>query len=191
MQVLVRFGNALGAAGIAMVLLIGFILQLELKELPCPLCMLQRVGFVLAGMGFLLNLRFGSQPAHYGIALLGAMFGVAASSRQVMLHVVPGTGHYGSAIFGLHFYSWALLLFLAVIGGIAALLVLSGSGRPDHEPRGMRTSPQFAGFAKFAAYFLIVMTFANAAASFVQCGPIECPDDPASYWLLDHLHVTR
>jgi disulfide bond formation protein DsbB len=191
LQPLVRFGNALGAAGIAAVLLAGFILQLELKELPCPLCMLQRVAFVLAGMGFLLNLRFGPQPAHYGVALLGALFGLAASSRQVMLHIVPGSGAYGSAIFGLHFYSWALVLFLVVIAGVALLMLLSGSGRLDHEPRGFRPSVQFAGFGKFAAYFLIVMTLANAIACFVQCGPVECPDDPTSYWLLDRLSIRR
>jgi disulfide bond formation protein DsbB len=190
LQPFVRFGNALGAIGVALVLLAGFILQLELKELPCPLCMLQRVAFVLAGFGFLLNLRFGPQPAHYGIALLGALFGLAASSRQVMLHIVPGGGHYGSAIFGLHFYSWALVLFLAVIVGVA-LLLLSSGGRFDHEPRGLRPTNHFTGFGRFAAYFLIVMTLANAIASFVQCGPIECADDPTSYWLLDRLSIRR
>ena len=191
MQSLVRFGNALGAGGIALVLLIGFVLQLELKELPCPLCNLQRIGFVLAGFGFLLNLRYGPQPAHYGIALLGALFGLAASGRHVLLHVAPGSGAYGSAIMGLHFYSWALLLFLAVVAGVALLLILSGSGRFDHDHRGLLAPPHFTGFAKFMAYSLIVMTLANAVASFVQCGPIECPDNPTSYWLLDRLSIRR
>jgi len=187
LQSLVRFGNALGAAGIALVLLIGFVLQIELKELPCPLCNLQRLAFVFAGFGFLLNLRFGPQPAHYGIALIGALFGLAAASRQVLLHIVPGTGAYGSPILGLHLYSWALVLFLLVIAGVALLMVLSGSGRSDHDHRGLLAPPQFVGLSKFAAYFLVVMTLANAVVSFVQCGPIECPDNPVSYWLLDHL----
>jgi disulfide bond formation protein DsbB len=190
-QSLVRFGNALGTGCIALVLLLGFVLQLELKELPCPLCNLQRIAFVLTGFGFLLNLRFGPQPAHYGIALIGALFGLAVAGRQVLLHIVPGSGAYGSPVFGLHLYSWALLLFVAVIAGVALLMLLSGSGRSDHDHRGLLAPPQFVGFAKFAAYFLIVMTLANAVASFVQCGPIECPDNPTSYWLLDRLKIGR
>ena len=130
---LVRFGNALGALGLALVLLAAFGFQFGWNELPCPLCILQRVAFVLCGFGFVLNLRFGSQPAHYGLTLLGALFGLAASGRHVLLHIVPGTGAYGSPIFGLHFYTWALLLFLAVILGTAFLLILSGGGRLEHD----------------------------------------------------------
>ena len=105
MASLVRLGNALGAMGIAIVLLVAFGLQFALGELPCPLCSLQRVALVLCGMGFLLNLRFGVQPLHYGLSILAALFGAMAAGRQVLLHIVPGTGAYGSALFGLHLYT--------------------------------------------------------------------------------------
>src|SRR5258707_14181114 len=103
---LVRLGNAVGTAGIATILLIAFGLQFGLQELPCPLCNLQRVAFVLCGFGFLLNLRFGAQPLHYGLALLGALFGLIVSGRQVLLFILPGAGAYGSPVLGLHLYSW-------------------------------------------------------------------------------------
>ena len=184
MPSLVRFGNVAGAAGIALVLLVAFAVQVVFNELPCPLCNLQRVAFVLCGFGFLLNLRFGSHPLHYGLTLLGALFGLAASGRQVLLHIVPGTGAYGSPILGLHIYSWAFALFLAVIAGVAALLVVAGSGSFEPQRAATRVAARFSGAAKAAAFFLVVMAFANAVASFVQCGPIECPDNPTSYWLL-------
>jgi len=187
MASLVRFGNTLGVAGIALVLLAAFAAQFALKELPCPLCELQRVAFVMCGFGFLLNLRFGSQPMHYGLIVLAALFGVTASGRQVLLHIVPGSGEYGSPLLGLHYYTWSLLLFVAVIVGVAVLLVLSGSGRPEHDRFDSRPAARFSGLARFAAYLLIVMTFANAVASFVQCGPFECPDNPTSYWLLQRI----
>ena len=180
---LVRFGNALGALGLALILLAGFGFQFGLNELPCPLCLLQRVAFVLCGFGFLLNLRYGSQPFHYGLILLSALYGLAASGRQVLLHIVPGSGGYGSPIFGLHFYTWAFLLFLAVILGAAFLLVLSGGGRIEHDRFESRAA-RFGAFSKFAAYMLIFATLANAVGTFVECGPIECPDNPTSYWLL-------
>ncbi len=112
-------------------LLAAFGLQFAFKELPCPLCNLQRVAFAMCGFGFLLNLRFGVQMLHYGLTLLGAMFGAAVAGRQVLLHIAPGTGTYGSPLLGLHLYTWALLAFVGIIAGVAVLLLLGG--RPDHE----------------------------------------------------------
>ena len=39
----------------------------------------------------------------------------SASLRQISLHVVPGTGSYGSALFGMHFYTWAFVGYGALI----------------------------------------------------------------------------
>ena len=186
MTALVRLGNAAGAAGIALVLLIAFGLQFGLKDLPCPLCNLQRVAFVLCGFGFLLNLRFGAHQLHYGLTLLGALFGLVASGRHVLLHIVPGTGTYGAVILGLHFYSWAFLLFLAVIAGAALLMILSG-GRNEHDRTDSQVAARFTGLSRLATYAPIGVTLANAASTFVQCGPIECADDPVGYWLLKYL----
>jgi hypothetical protein len=185
MGALVRLGNALGAAGISIVLLVAFGLQLGLQELPCPLCNLQRVAFVLCGFGFLLNLRFGVQPMHYGITLLAALFGVAVAGRQVLLHIVPGTGAFGSAFFDIHLYTWSALAFVAVIAGIAVLLILGG--RPEHDRGDHQAAMRFRGFYRFAAYLLIAVTLANAVNSFAQCGPLECEDDPKAYWIARYL----
>jgi len=123
MAVLVRFGNWLAVLAMVLVLLVAFVLQFARHELPCPLCILQRVAFVLCGFGFLLNLRFGAQPAHYGVAILGALFGLAVSGRQVLLHIVPGDTGYGPPLLGLHLYSWTFVFFAATVLGIALLLV--------------------------------------------------------------------
>ena len=94
MRELVKFGNMLGAAGVTAVLLIAFAFQFRYGELPCPLCLLQRVAFVLCGFGFL---------------------------------------------------------------------------------------------ARLLSWTLIVATLGNALATLALCGPIECPDNPTSYWLKAHL----
>ena len=130
---------------------------------------------MLCGFGFLLNLRFGVQPLHYGLSILAALFGIAAAGRQVLLHIVPGTGAYGSALFGLHLYTWSALFFAAVIAGIALLMIIGG--RSDDE------APRFRGFSRFAAWLLIAATLANALNSFALCGPVECDPDPAGYWI--------
>jgi disulfide bond formation protein DsbB len=108
------------------VLLVAFYYQIVLSELPCPLCALQRVGFIVAGAGLILNLRVGYSPAHYGLALLTAAAAGGASLRQIALHIVPGTGHYGSALFGMHFYTWAFVGYGALVVYVGVMLLLEG-----------------------------------------------------------------
>ncbi|CAN5922377.1 disulfide bond formation protein B [soil metagenome] len=186
---LVRFGNFVGVIGVALVLLAAFGMQFALKELPCPLCNLQRLAFVLCGFGFLLNLRFGVQPLHYGLSLLAAMFGVAVAGRQVLLHIAPGTGTYGSPVFGLHLYTWSLLAFVGVIAGIALLQILGG--RPDqdrgHDHGDHHATLRFRGLSRFAAFLLVAVALANAVNSFAQCGPFDCDGDPKGYWIAKYL----
>jgi disulfide bond formation protein DsbB len=104
-----RLLNALGLIAVDTVLALAFIDQLWFRDLPCPLCNLQRAGFTAAGFGLALNLLFGPRPSHYGVTILGASVGAAISMRQTLLHIVPGTGSYGNAIFGLHLYTWAFI----------------------------------------------------------------------------------
>ena len=180
-----RLGNAIAAVGIAIILLVAFGLQFGLNELPCPLCNLQRVAFVLCGFGFILNLRFGVQPLHYGLVLLAALFGVVVSGYQVAQHIAPGAVAYGAPLLGMHLDTWSLVLFFAVIAVVALLLMVSG--RPDHDRSDHQAAMRFRGFHRFAAYLLIAVTLANAFSSFAQCGPAECADKPAGYWASRYL----
>lgn len=182
MLMLVRFGNWLGAMAVTGVLLAAFVLQFAQHELPCPLCMLQRIALVLCGFGFLLNLRYGSQPAHYGVTLVSALFGLAVAGRQVLLHIVPGDPGYGPPFLGLHLYTWTFVFFVATILGVAVLLLLS-SREPESRREGRHALPM-SGASRLAAWLLILVTLANAVASFALCGPIECPDNPTGYWLI-------
>ena len=49
--------NALGLYAIALVLAIAFAAQLLLGELPCPLCLMQRIQFAMLAVGPVLNIR--------------------------------------------------------------------------------------------------------------------------------------
>ncbi len=171
--------DALALLGICGVLLVAFYYQFALSELPCPLCALQRVGFIVAGVGLLLNLRFGVAPAHYGLALLASVAAGSASLRQIALHVVPGTGSYGSALFGLHFYTWAFVGYGALIAYIGGMLLLTPR-TPSREsaPGGGRQLP------RAACWLFVVLTAANVIAFALECGLGPCPDNPTDYlWL--------
>ena len=104
-----RLLNALGLLALDTVLALAFVDQLWFRDLPCPLCILQRAGFFAAGVGIALNLVFGPKPSHYGVAIIGAIAGGIISMRQILLYIVPGTGSYGNPVFGLHLYTWAFI----------------------------------------------------------------------------------
>lgn len=70
--------NALGLIAVDLVLVLAFVDQLWLHDLPCPLCILQRAAFIAAGFGLALNLLFGPRPSHYGVLILGAAAGGGA-----------------------------------------------------------------------------------------------------------------
>lgn len=170
-----RSFDTLALLGICGVLLVAFYYQLVLGELPCPLCALQRVGFVVAGVALMLNLRAGYSPAHYGLVLLTSVAAGSASLRQIALHVVPGTGSYGSALFGFHFYTWAFVGYGALVVYVGVMLLLAPAA-----PMRDRMPPP-AALARLACGLFVVLALANAAALLLECGLGPCPDNPVGY----------
>ena len=171
--------NTLGVLAVTFALLVAFYYQLFLHELPCPLCLLQRVGFILMGFGFLLNMRFGSSNLHYGMSLIGALAGAIGSARQILLHIVPGTGTYGSDMMGLHFYSWALVGFILCIPIVAILLMLETR---RSEPRTAITPTKTT---LIVGWLFVAVIAANLLSTTLECGLGACADDPVVYELLE------
>jgi disulfide bond formation protein DsbB len=70
--------------------------QFVLGELPCPLCVVQRMAFLLACVGptgILLGAAEGRsdralQGRAFGMTILASLVGAAASIRQISLHIV-------------------------------------------------------------------------------------------------------
>lgn len=173
-----RFLNALGLIAVGVVLLAAFYDQLMGGELPCPLCILQRAGFVGVGVGLALNLKFGPRPSHYAIAMLSAVAGGAVAARQMLLHIVPGTGTFGAPFLGLHFYTWALLLFIVIVAGCAVLLLFDRQFEPQPPVH------KLAGLALLAFGLIALLALGNGVSTVLECAGGLCPDDPSGYLLL-------
>ena len=88
-------GNQLSLLAIVGILSYAFVDQIYFGELPCPLCLMQRIGFVLMGFAIVLNLRFGAHSSHYGWAIFSGLVGMMISLRQIFLHIAPGDPGYG------------------------------------------------------------------------------------------------
>jgi disulfide bond formation protein DsbB len=169
--------NALGLYAISLVLLLGLVFQLLWHELPCPLCLLQRVAFVALAVGPILNIRHGPRPSHYAVSLLAALVGMMVAVRQVMLHILPGNPGYGSAVAGLHYYSWAALIFVFAIVLIGLVLLF------DRQFAGTPVTPPPL-FAVLAVWLIIIVAAANAVSALLECGFTWCAEDPIRYILL-------
>src|ERR1700736_4866203 len=126
--------NALGLYAVALVLAAALTAQLLLHELPCPLCLLQRIQFAVLAIGPILNVRWGPRPSHYALSLLAAVVGAAFSTRQILLHIMPGDTGYGTALLGYHYYSLALIGFAAAIVLLAAILLFDRQFEADGAP---------------------------------------------------------
>ena len=106
--------NALDVIGIIIILIVAFGFQFYLKELPCPLLALQRVGLI-AMAWFLLNIRYSIRPSHYAISLLASVLTSFVSLRQILLHIGPNDKGYGSMVLGLHMYTWLFVVCMLTI----------------------------------------------------------------------------
>ena len=178
--------NAFGLLAVSLVLIAAFLDQFLLGELPCPLCLLQRVGFMGAALGLALNVQFGPRPSHYAVTILSACFGGMVSIRQILGHIVPGTGTYGSPILGLHYYSWALLIFGAIVLGCTALLFFE---RQFEQPE---TAPARATtFGMAMVGLAATLALANGVSTVLECGAGLCPDNPVVYEWLQGLNSPR
>lgn len=172
------FMNILGLLGLSIALVIAFYYQLVKFELPCPLCLLQRVGLMLAGCGFLLNIHHKVKSAHYGMVILGCMVTSIVAARQVFLHITPDDLGYGSTFLGLHFYTWAFIISVFCIFAVSFLMILSELA---HKFKAFSPFPIFSKVASFLFVFLIA---ANLISTVLECGGGQCADDPVRYELL-------
>ena len=172
--------NALSLYAVALVLAVAFAAQLWLGELPCPLCLLQRLQFAVLAIGPILNVRFGPRPGHYALSLLAAVAGAAFSTRQVLLHIMPGDAGYGTALLGYHYYTWALIGFAAAIVLLAAILLFDR----QFEQATMTTPAAPGAFATTAVWLVIGLTALNVVSTLLECGVAACADNPVIYELL-------
>ena len=172
--------NALSLYAVALVLAAAFAAQLLLHELPCPLCLLQRIQFAVLAIGPILNVRWGPRPSHYAVSLLAAAAGAAFSTRQVLLHIMPGDAGYGTALFGYHYYTLALIGFVTAIVLLAAILLFDR----QFEEEGPTQQAAPGAFATTAVWLVIALTTLNVVSTLLECGFGACADNPVVYELL-------
>lgn len=169
--------NVIEIFGVAFLILMAIFFRFYYGELPCPLCLLQRLGVLLIAFGFMLNMRFGFRSSHYGLSLIAAVFTAIVAGRQILLHIVPGSGSYGQPFLGLHLYTWNFIIAVLFILYIAILLTME----KQYRNLVMFSSPVFQYIIHIAFYLLLILTVLNVISAFFICGLAKCPDFPRAY----------
>lgn len=159
------FLNAVALCGVALVLVIAFAAQLVLGELPCPLCLLQRIQFAMLAIGPILNIRFRPRASHYALSLLAAVLGAAVAARQILLHILPGDPGFGSALLGYHYYTWAFIGFATAIVLIALVLLFDRQFEREVE-----RSSDTGLFARATVWLVIALSALNVVSTVLECG---------------------
>lgn len=157
---------------LAAILTAAMVLQYAAGELPCPLCLLQRVAMFGVCFGIIHHVRHGYDARNIGIGLVWALYLLVISVRQVLLNIVPRPGHAypGSAVLGLHMPVWSVVIAFAILLVFAATLALFDGERLSATPR----SPVLTWIGAAAGLYIVALGVINLVSAILQCGLGAC-----------------
>ena len=160
---------------IAGILTAAMTLQYVNGELPCPLCLLERVAMLGVCFGIMLNFRRGFSYQNTGFSLLFAIVLLVVSVRQSLLDIYPRPGHeyIGSAIFGIHMPVWSIIIALALLTAYAIKLAILGGDEYLREAD-VSEFPAIRRIADVLSIYVIAICLINLVSVILQCGFGEC-----------------
>jgi disulfide bond formation protein DsbB len=159
-------------AVLAAILTAAMVMQYALDEIPCPLCLLQRVAMFGCCFGLIRQLRTANSERGSGIALIFAMLLLVISVRQTLLDIYPRAGHeyIGSAVFGLHLPVWSVVIAVALLLGLGARLALFGGNRAETDDE--KISPRV--LVQLLVVYVVAICAINFVSVIAQCGLDQC-----------------
>ena len=158
--------------GLAAILTVAMILQYAAGEIPCPLCLLQRVAMFGVCFGIVHHVRNGYDGRNIGVGLVWALFLLMVSVRQVLLNIVgrPGHAYPGSAVLGLHMPIWSVLIAFAVLLTFAVMLAAIDEKALTSIP----PSPILTRIGDLGALYVVALCLFNLGSAIIQCGLGAC-----------------
>ncbi|WP_252349020.1 disulfide bond formation protein B [Ochrobactrum sp. BTU1] len=162
-------------AVIAAILTAAMVLQYANGEIPCPLCLLQRVAMFGVCFGIILQFRHGFSYRNTGMSMIFSLFLLIVSVRQTLLDIYPRPGHeyIGTSVFGLHMPVWSILIAVALLIAFAfQLIVWGGSTQLQH--KSLTHQSLLRVLATALSLYVIAIGVINFVSVGVQCGIDEC-----------------
>jgi disulfide bond formation protein DsbB len=159
-------------SALAAILTAAMVMQYAFGEIPCPLCLLQRVAMLGCCFGLIQQLRAEGSERGSGISLVFALLLLVISVRQTLLDLFPRPGHsyIGSAVLGMHMPVWSVLVAVALLAGFAIRFALFGAPRAAPQTGGSLMHRCARGLEIYVV-FLCALNFVSVV---LQCGLDEC-----------------
>lgn len=156
----------------AAILTAAMVLQYYDNEIPCPLCLLQRVTMLGVCFGIILHFRRGYSARNDGVSMLFALLLLIISARQTLLDIYPRPGHayIGSAVLGLHMPVWSVVIAFAILVAFATKFAVLGGGDLRDQP----LSPALGRPARLLSLYVIAIGLINFGSVILQCGTDAC-----------------
>lgn len=154
------------------ILTAAMVMQFAFGEIPCPLCLLQRVAMFGCCFGLLHQLRAHGSERGGGIALLFALLLLVIAVRQTLLDLFPRPGHVyvGPAVFGVHMPVWSVVTAVSLLLALSLRLTLFGGPHLLPQPEW----PSLAGATRLLEFYVVLICAINLASVVLQCGLGEC-----------------
>jgi disulfide bond formation protein DsbB len=162
-------------AVIAAILTAAMVLQYANGEIPCPLCLLQRVAMFGVCFGIILQFRHGFSYRNTGMSMMFSLFLLIVSVRQTLLDIYPRPGHeyIGTSVFGLHMPVWSILIAVALLIAFAFQLIVWG-GNSQMQHKFLTHQSLLRVLATALSLYVIAIGVINFVSVGVQCGVDEC-----------------
>ncbi|EJF79760.1 disulfide bond formation protein B [Bartonella doshiae] len=175
------FMNVLGLIGLCVVLLMTFYYQPTKpvpSVVPCPLCLLQRLGFIIAGCGFLFNIFHRVKNIHYGMVVLGCTVTCLSAAMQIFFQITLGNLGDGPTLFGMRLYIWAFIIAVLYIVVVSFIMVLTKFARK------FKVFAFFPMLSKMVGFLFVFLISANLLTAILECGTGQCTGGPVKYGML-------
>ncbi len=158
---------------IAAILTAAMAYQYLHTEIPCPLCLLQRVALFGVCFGIIQNFRGGYSDRNTGWSILFTLLLLFISVRQTLINIYPRPGHayVGSAVFGIHMPVWCVLIATALLVAFGLKLTVLGG---DQKFEGRKPAGALAKLATAGVIYVAALCLINFASVVLQCGLDSC-----------------
>ena len=156
---------------VSIVLTVSLVLQFYFKEMPCPLCLLQRLAFFGIAFGLILALRLEHKMRYIGYSMLFAFYLVVVGARQSLINIIARPHHtwIGGTIFGLHLPVWSVIIgmFFLLLFILYFIFMPQRLMVVKHDTFTNRVS-------NVLSEFIILLGIISLVAVIVQCGASIC-----------------
>lgn len=157
-------------AFIVFILSSAFFLQFYIPELPCPLCMLQRVAFLGIGFGLMMQVRNGFKLRYAAISLVFNTYLQIISVRQILLDIVKRPGHHwiGGEILGIHLPTWSFVLSIIIFLLFSVQFAFFYPNMYVTLAK-LDVFPKIKRLANFFAALIVLLCLGNLISVIIQC----------------------